>query len=263
MTAYSLSVQEKQFFAEEGYLVLKGVYSLEEVNALKEEYHKAWLDSILDKKIVQDPEKPLTSLFPRMKDLHKDHALVREFVFKEKAVAALEELAGEEALLVSTNFYFKPPGSTGMPFHQDNYGIGVLPGTCYAIWAGLDPADVSNGGMRIVRKTHTQDLQVPQKVYTTAEDTFGGYVQTLAVPEEHELIELRTDPGDVVIYHGNLIHDSADNASEVLFRHSIISHFAGTSAEKTTLNFNYLMDKEGQRVRKRMNAGANLGRKGE
>ncbi|WP_068776328.1 phytanoyl-CoA dioxygenase family protein [Paenibacillus sp. FJAT-26967] len=263
MTLYTLSGQEKKFFEEEGYVVLKGVYSLEEVRALKDEYHNIWLDSVAGKTIVQDPGKPLTSLFPRMKDLHKENEGVRRFVWQKTAASCLEQLIGEQALLVSTNYYFKPPGAKGMPYHQDNYGIGVLPGTCYAIWASLDKAGVHNGGMRLIRHTHTSELQEPRKVYTASEDTFAGYVQTLEVPEGHQVIELETEPGDIVIYHGNLIHDSADNNSEVHFRHSIISHFAAESAEKTTLNFNYLMDKEGRRVRKRMNAGTNILRRGE
>jgi phytanoyl-CoA hydroxylase len=236
-----------------GYTIIKGLYSKAEVQTLKKEYENIWLEKVADGEIVQDQSKPLVSLYPRQKDLHFNNKNILEFALNEKALNMLCEFVDEDVDLISTNYYYKPPGMEGMPFHQDNYGIGVSPNTCHAIWTCLDSTDEKNGGMRFVPTTHQLELLIPKKVYDESADTFGGYVQYLEVPEGYEIITLKTEPGDAVIYHGNVIHDSTPNESETAFRNSIICHYAGVGTKKVTLNYNKLLTRKGEKIRKRPN----------
>jgi phytanoyl-CoA hydroxylase len=244
---------DRKDLERDGFVVVPGAYTQEEVDDLNHQYQRLWIDEVVDGTIRQSPEKsPMECLFPRMRDRHRDNRTIFEWVMKPAVVDAMERILGEEALLISTNYYFKAPGTKGMPNHQDNYGIGVFPGTCYAIWVSLEAADVSNGAMRFVRGTHRLPLVEPVKRYDSTADTFSGYVQEVPAPEGSEVVVVRTNPGDLILYHGHVIHDSADNMSRHHFRRSIISHFAGKSVEKLTLNHNYLLNREGERLRKRL-----------
>ncbi|WP_214482998.1 phytanoyl-CoA dioxygenase family protein [Bacillus sp. SM2101] len=245
--------KNKEEFHQNGYTIIKGAYTKEEVQDLKEEYEKIWLKKIASGEIQQDPEKPLNSLYPRQRDLHLKNDTILQFAIKRDVLDMIEEIIEEEVDLISTNFYYKPAGMEGMPFHQDNYGIGVSPGTCHAIWTCLDKAVEQNGGMRFVPGSHKLELLTPEKFYSQDTDTFAGYVQTLKVPDGYDIVSLETDPGDIVIYHGHAIHDSTINNSELDFRNSIICHYSGVSAKKLTLNYNNLVNKKGERVRKRIN----------
>jgi len=244
---------EKDQFAEQGYICVREAYTEDEVGRLINEYMKVWLEMLADRKIILDPNRPIESLYPRLRDHHLGSESIRKFIMKPAVMERLEELVGERVDLVSTNYYFKGPRTKGMPFHQDNYGIGADPGTCYAVWVSLDYADAVNGGMRMAAGSHKLPLLEPTKHYTSEEDTFGGYVQLLAAPEDCPIVELDTSPGDIVIYHGHLIHDSLDNTTENCFRRSVISHFAGQSVERLLLNYNKLVSRDGIPIRKRPN----------
>ncbi|MDM5335698.1 phytanoyl-CoA dioxygenase family protein [Fictibacillus enclensis] len=243
----------KEEFKRNGFVVIKNAYTIKEVEQLKNYYHELWMDQVRDGIIQQDPDKPLESLYPRIKDYHQKKEEVFNFVIKNNVISLVEHFLEEEVDLISTNFYFKPPGSDGMPMHQDNYGIGVSPGKCIAVWVSLSEANHENGSMRFVKGTADSDILEPEKTVDEKADTFGGYVQTLKAPEGHEVISLSTSPGDIVIYNGAVLHDSPPNTSSSEFRESIITHFAPVSAKKVTLNYNYLVNKQGQRIRKRPN----------
>ncbi|MCK6259425.1 phytanoyl-CoA dioxygenase family protein [Fictibacillus sp. KIGAM418] len=222
-------------FKQQGFVVIPNAYTSEEVEKLKEQYQHLWMDQVREGIIQQDPEKPLESLYPRIKDYHQKEENVFHFVMKPEVISLVEHLLEEEVDLISTNFYFKPPGAQGMPMHQDNYGIGVTPGKCIAVWVSLSEAKTENGSMRFVQGTADFDILEPEKTIDEKADTFGGYVQTLKVPEGHEIVHLNTSPGDIVIYNGAVLHDSPPNNTKEEFRQSIISHFAPVSAKKLHL----------------------------
>lgn len=253
MSISFLTKEQKEHYNSNGYVIIKNCYSESKIKDLVQIYKEIWIEKIANGELVQNLEQPIQSLFPRLKDYHKENPEILDFVLSPKVMDIVEELMGEEACLVSTNYYFKGPGTLGVPFHQDNYGIGVTPGTCLAVWVSLDQASPVNGGMRVAPGSHKMPLLTPKKIRDSQADTFAGYVQVLELPQEYELVELVTDPGDIVIYHGHLIHDSLNNTTEDEFRRSIISHYAGIQAEKVTLNYNYLFNRSKERIRKRMN----------
>ena len=245
-------IQIREFY-EDGYTIVKQAYSLNEINELKQIYKNLWLEEILNKNIIQEENNPLLSLFPRQRDDHLRNKKIFSFIAKTSVISILESLIKEEVDIVSTNYYFKAPGDPGMPMHQDNYGIGVSPGNCYAIWTSLDDTSENNGSMRFVQGTGNSEILEPKKIYDENADTFAGYTQTLEVSDVNKIITLNTHPGDIVIYNGNVIHDSLPNNSNTSFRNSIITHYAPISTKKITLNYNKILNKNGDVIRKRPN----------
>jgi len=133
----------------------------------------------------------------------------------------VEEVFGEQALLSFTMFYFKPPGSRGQAFHQDNYYLKVKPGTCCAVWIACDAADAENGGLNVVPGTHELDIVCPEE--SDRDNSFAK--ELVRPPEGFTAILPELAPGDALVFHGNLIHGSQPNTSRDRFRRSLICHF--------------------------------------
>ncbi|MFD2673361.1 phytanoyl-CoA dioxygenase family protein [Marinicrinis sediminis] len=256
MSAAQLTAEEKQFFQENGYLIKKGVYTQYELDRLSKEYVKIWIELLAEGKILQNPEKPLTSLYPnRLRDFHRGNRTITAFMLKTEAISLLESLIGEEPLAIQSGYYYKPPGSRGLGFHQDNYHIGVSPGTSYAMWVSMEATNAENGSLVFVPGTHQLPL-VSSEVVPGSSDAYGSEV--LRVPEGYEKIQIETEAGDVVFFNGNMYHGSTKNRSEHRYRRSFVTHFAPARTEKITLNYGQLVGKDGRRVRRKLNTEAKI-----
>ncbi|MFE4570352.1 phytanoyl-CoA dioxygenase family protein [Paenibacillus chitinolyticus] len=245
-------------FAGEGYLVLNDVYTREEVSELIRQFDLHWVRLTASGQIIQNGNRPLESLYPRLRDYHRKNEKIKRLSLKPQLFAYLEQLIGEEALIISTSYYFKSPSTRGLPLHQDNYAFGVSPGTTYAAWISLDSSDEDNGGMTFVPGTHSLDLQVPEGDASDVRRYFSDEGQWLKDYETAEMVKVATNPGDVIFFNGNIVHGSSDNLSRHRFRRSLLIHFTGVSVEKLALNFNNLMDKTGARVRRRLNTDTKI-----
>ncbi|GKS10714.1 protein involved in biosynthesis of mitomycin antibiotics/polyketide fumonisin [Paenibacillus chitinolyticus] len=245
-------------FAGEGYLVLNDVYTQEEVSELIRQFDLHWVQLTASGQIIQNGNRPLESLYPRLRDYHRKNEKIKRLSLKPQLFAYLEQLIGEEALIISTSYYFKSPSTRGLPLHQDNYAFGVSPGTTYAAWISLDSSDEGNGGMTFVPGTHSLDLQVPEGDTSDVRRYFSDEGQWLKDYETAEMVKVATNPGDVIFFNGNIVHGSSDNLSRYRFRRSLLIHFTGVSVEKLALNFNNLMDKTGARVRRRLNTDTKI-----
>ncbi|MCY9591254.1 phytanoyl-CoA dioxygenase [Paenibacillus chitinolyticus] len=245
-------------FAGEGYLVLNDVYTREEVSELIRQFDLHWVRLTASGQIIQNGNRPLESLYPRLRDYHRKNEKIKRLSLKPQLFDYLEQLIGEEALIISTSYYFKSPSTRGLPLHQDNYAFGVSPGTTYAAWISLDSSDEDNGGMTFVPGTHSLDLQVPEGDASDVRRYFSDEGQWLKDYETAEMVKVATNPGDVIFFNGNIVHGSSDNLSRHRFRRSLLIHFTGVSVEKLALNFNNLMDKTGARVRRRLNTDTKI-----
>ncbi|WP_128895418.1 phytanoyl-CoA dioxygenase family protein [Longirhabdus pacifica] len=242
--------QYKDQFEKDGYIHIKKLFTEEEVNILNDAYWEVWKELMAKGKVIQAPNRPFDSLFPRLRDYHFENEAILDFIFNQKAIDILEGMIQEEIIAIQTSYYFKAPGAKGLPLHQDNYSLGATPDTSYAIWVSLDPSGKDNGGLVVVPGSHTFAIQQPDVV----PESVNVYGKQIPVPSGYEAQEIETEVGDVVIFNGNILHGSTDNDSKTKFRRAIVTHYARESVEKITLNYNYLMDKNRQKTRRRLNA---------
>ncbi|PZD96820.1 phytanoyl-CoA dioxygenase [Paenibacillus sambharensis] len=244
---------ERKAFREQGYVKIPGVYSREQIDQVKSAYEQYWLKLVAAGEIIAKGKRPLERLFPRMRDYHRKNEAIARFVLDPASFDIVESLIGEEAYIISTSYYFKSPTTRALPLHQDNYAFGVEPGTTYAFWVSLDSSDEENGGLQFVPGTHHLELMLPETNPGDVRHYFSDEGQRIDVPEDAGLIHVDTEPGDIVVFDGNIIHGSSANVSCDRYRRSLLTHFCAASVEKLALNFNNLLDKHGQRVRKRLN----------
>lgn len=159
--------------------------------------------------------------YPRFINMHQWDEQTKIWMNDSRLMDILARLMQQPPLLLQTMVYFKPPGSRGQSFHQDNLYLRITP--VVAAWVALDPCDEENGAMEMVKGSHLLGLLPREDADTDLSFTDD---QTVIPPYlEKELIVM--DPGDVVFFHGMAIHGSMPNKSSDRFRRSFICHYQG------------------------------------
>jgi ectoine hydroxylase-related dioxygenase (phytanoyl-CoA dioxygenase family) len=225
-----LNATQRADYERDGYLVVRGLFSLEETERLRDHYmtmrHAGSYPDDLAGVDIQS-EDPLKR-YPRMIHMHRWDETSLRWMLDSRLGACLTELLGREPYAVQTMLYFKPPGARGQALHQDQYYLRVQPGTCMAAWMALDPCDEENGCMQVVPGSH----KLPMLCAQQADVQVSFTSVTVPVPEGMPVVSVLMDPGDVLFFNGYLIHGSRPNTSTTRFRRALIGHYIAGEAEK-------------------------------
>lgn len=189
--------------------------------------------------------------YPRMIHMHHWDRTSLEWMLDPRLGQILAELDGVEPFGVQTMLYFKPAGARGQALHQDQWYLKVQPGTCMAAWLALDPCDEENGCMMVVRGSH----QVPV-LCTQAADVSQSFTDvTCPIPPGMSAEPVVMGVGDVLFFHGNLIHGSYPNRSADRFRRALIGHYVSGSGEKVAQFYSPIYRFDGTTLELEINSG--------
>jgi len=217
----------REQWESEGYVLVECLFSREEIERIREHFME-WNASDRKEDFDQvDPtgEDPLAK-FPRIIHPHRKDKLSLDFMLDTRLRDIMTDFLGEEPLAAQTMFYFKPPTARGQALHQDQMYLRAKPGTCVAVWLAVDDCDLENGCMEIVPRS--QDL--PLLCHIPADSAASFTSSTVPVPEGYEPIPALMKAGDVLFFHGNLIHGSGPNTSATRFRRALIGHYITADA---------------------------------
>jgi phytanoyl-CoA hydroxylase len=221
---------QKEQFDQHGFIILKQLFSPEEVEHLKEHYMDLRLqgnqpgDTFGIDPTSTDPLK----IYPRMLQMHRWDETSLKWLLDQRIANALSGLLGREPYAVQTMIYFKPPKARGQALHQDQYYLRVQPGTCVAAWMALDRCDEENGCLTVVPGSQNWPLLCTVKADATRSFTDV----TVPIPEGTEVVPMIMEPGDVLFFNGQVVHGSGPNLSDDRFRRSLIGHYIVGEAEE-------------------------------
>jgi ectoine hydroxylase-related dioxygenase (phytanoyl-CoA dioxygenase family) len=141
------------------------------------------------------------------------------------------------ALGAQSMFYFKPPGARGQALHQDNTFLRADPETCLAAWIAIDDVDADNGGLAVVPGSHKTELVCPEPAdlaesFTNAE---------VPIPDGLRKVQTKMKAGDVLFFHGSVVHGSRPNSSADRFRRSLIFHYIPEDSTEIAAFYNPLV----------------------
>jgi phytanoyl-CoA hydroxylase len=248
-----VSKEELQQFTQQGYLVIRGLLSKNEVDHISETFSTLHSNGPIPGCFHPvPPEKAngdILKLYPRMMHPHRVNDIARDYMLHPRVMGVLNDLFGEEPLAGQSMFYFKPPGGKGQALHQDNYYLKVEPNTCIAAWMAIDPADRENGGMVVVPKSNRLDIQCPH----VADPELSFTRDEVDVPEGFEVLQVDLAAGDVLFFNGSVIHGSYPNKSDSRFRRSFIGHYVGSSTLRLGHFYNPLYTHDGRIVKREDN----------
>ncbi len=225
-----MSLSYQADFATDGYTVARGLFDQMEVVRLREHYmalrrRGSYKDDMVG--VEPNGRDPLRR-YPRMAQMHRWDETTLAWLLDDRIRRLLDELLGSEPYAVQSMLYFKPGGSRGQALHQDNFYLRADPGTCVAAWMALDRTDEENGCMLVVPGSHRWPI-----LCTAKADTRTSFTDvTVPVPATEPAVPVLMAPGDVLFFHGSLVHGSHPNTSANRFRRALIGHYIEADARQ-------------------------------
>ena len=248
---HPLAAADRQAFVDDGFLVVPGVFSADEVAALlavAPRFARGEHPVInpLDLPSGADDAEAMAHLlavhFPHWVDPTVQAAVTQPVladVLGQIVGAHLPHWDGRVVCMQSMLFV-KPPGLPGQAWHQDEHYNPTRDRSLCGAWIALDDATVDNGCLWVVPGSHRTGYRYPTRVhgldeYDFAEEAWDNTDPDFRSFDDHDPVPVEVAAGDVVFFNGHLLHKSLKNRSAATYRRALVNHYANAW---TTLPWN-------------------------
>ena len=241
-----LSPAQYEAYLESGYVVLPSVFTAaecEELIAHQNDLRSGATELAPRPELAEFDrfEAPPSDQWPRSMNQHLlDDYLLNSWAIHPKLEAPLRDcLLGEPPELIQSMYFWKSSSfgaDNDGTYHQDQTPI---PGVV-STWIALVDIGPEQGPLDVQRGSHLQRAVWHETSIgadgSPASDTNGNVrirLQLEAVAENKQLgleeVRLLVKRGDVVFFHGRLLHKGSNPADPSLFRHVLASHYIPAS----------------------------------
>ncbi|SFS03921.1 Ectoine hydroxylase-related dioxygenase, phytanoyl-CoA dioxygenase (PhyH) family [Microbacterium sp. cf046] len=231
-----------------GVVTVRSLLNADEVAQIR----SAFMDQVArDSSVGHDdhvPDDDPLKRYPRFVHPHRRTdldigRLSRRWMLEPRVMSIVTELVGP-VFAAQSMFYFKPPTARGQALHQDNLFLQAHPETCIAAWIAIDDCDAENGGLRMVPRSHRYEIVCPDEA-----DAAESFTNTeVKLPEGMAAEQTVLKAGDVLFFHGSMVHGSGPNRSTDRFRRSLIFHYVPQSSTEIARFYNPLLTPGGDEI---------------
>ncbi|XP_019399237.1 PREDICTED: phytanoyl-CoA dioxygenase, peroxisomal isoform X1 [Crocodylus porosus] len=231
-----LTPEQRHFYEENGYLLIKNLVSDEDIERFRNEFIKICkkeiqvpgLIAMRDVTIAKSEFIPDEKAITKIQDFQEDEELFR-YCTLPQILKYVECFTGPNIMAMHTMLINKPPDpgkmSSRHPMHQDLHYFPFRPADLIvAAWTAMERVDRSNGCLVVLPGTHKGSLK--QHDYPEWE---GGVNKMYHGVRDYDAnqprVHLEMKKGDTVFFHPLLIHGSGANQTQG-FRKAISCHFA-------------------------------------
>jgi ectoine hydroxylase-related dioxygenase (phytanoyl-CoA dioxygenase family) len=199
-----LSEQQVAQFHRDGYLLVRGMYSAQEVAEISD-----WTDEVAgspevagrDWKYFEQSSKDGSRILCRVENFVPFHEGFSALITRRRMHQAVCELFGEEAVLFKDKINFKLPGGDGFRAHQDvQAGWDDYADLHITAMIAIDETNEENGSLEMIAGMHHEGVLGSMWAPLTDEDT--RHVQYVPV---------HCKPGDAVFFDSFAPHRSSPN----------------------------------------------------
>ncbi|CAN5783817.1 hypothetical protein BH24ACT5_BH24ACT5_14750 [soil metagenome] len=136
---------------------------------------------------------------------------------------------GPDIALFATHYICKAPRTgRAVHWHQDGAFWPLEPMNVVSLWLAVTRSDRSNGGLRVVPGSHTNELA---PMHTR--DDGAAFDQEISVDvDERAAVDVELEPGDVSVHHPRIHHCSDANTS-TRWRRGLTIRYIPTSTRIT------------------------------
>ncbi len=211
----------KADFERDGYVVVRGVFSPDEVAAVSAETEALLLREELKAntnlrvrwQYHYETGAPIFELFDPVTDISP----ACDKWFRDTRILTLVgDLLGERVQPMKDKLIYKSAGSGGYPLHQDYIAWPTFPKSFTTVVIAIDGADAANGCIRLHPGAHARGLlsEPDGNFHILADSTVADFP-----PKPLEL-----EPGDVAVFGAFMPHCSGFNKSNRGRRHLLYSY---------------------------------------
>lgn len=240
-----LSLEDRKFYEESGYLVVKGLWTSQECDELLEylnfykdpesaammnidrEYalSRFWTQNYAKKHGISENQVPVEKI--PFEHINKTARLMRSFMRDPRAVSLLEQLhegpffgnvKGRKWGGLMTQIIFKEPetqyGNQAWNPHQDNSYV-LNPNRLYVTTnTFFSDSDLENGTMYVYPGSHKEGILPFKEVMSYREEKGKNPGNVSEIPAGYEKVDIEFKKGDMLFLNGDLVHGSYPNRSE-------------------------------------------------
>ncbi len=239
-----ISAKQKRFFDEEGYIVLKGFFSAPEITKVKARVDELWagrsdIDSVVIEAYIGGTEKKYRSSlfryienearsFPyRINDIHLAEPVVQDIVADIRLVSVIKELLQSAPLVC--NSLLSEHGSEDGAYFDTFYMPPKTPNMMAASWVAIDPVVETNGPLFFYPKSHKIEPYKFSNGTTVAigseMDAAIAHIERIVKENDLKKELFFADPGDVLIWHAQLLHGGSPIKNPHETRTSLETHY--------------------------------------
>lgn len=221
--ATSLTLNQIRDYHDAGFLVVRNVFTADEMAALASEADTLFgRQELIDTQNIrcrwQDHAQTAECRFDCFDPVIDIGPVCRYFAHDRRLFDILRGIYGDEAHLFKDKLIFKPPQATGYALHQDFIGWKEFPESFITVLIAIDETTAANGATEVFPGYHRQGYLSPRD---------GEYHQL--PPEKIDdstgvLLELQ--PGDVAMFGGFTPHRSGPNLTDKWRRQLYLSYNA-------------------------------------
>ncbi len=201
--------EDASFFGKHGWIILKGILSVDEVAALTRAYDEVIgpsLHQVSNNTVVQIPQP------------HIRHSVFTQNLKHTKLWSSIRKTLGwnDIQLLQDVLLYRTGPSTGRVEWHRDHtYTAFLNPPILASVRISLTHSRPQTGCLQVIDKSHLLDLSISSDIFGTSIET--GLISSL--DEEQKKISSKTraielEPGDVSIHHSKTLHGSFENATD-------------------------------------------------
>lgn len=207
MKKFKCTDYQRNFYNKNGYLVVKSVFSKKECHSFIKEAHK-----------VCKLETVTSNLYRKSK---KFLNLCRD----KRILSIADSIIKWRMVPIGDLFFFaksKSDKEAGSVPHQDNYAQRAEYGAYMAIAVYFDEATLDNGALRVYPGSHKLGQVASNPKPNWVYDKKGKVIKANAIgnnciipkkfKNKEKIVEL--EAGDILLFHGHLIHYASKNMSE-------------------------------------------------
>ncbi|KAJ7400394.1 Phytanoyl-CoA dioxygenase, peroxisomal [Pitangus sulphuratus] len=232
-----LTTQQRQFYEDNGYLLIKKLVSDEDIERFRREFTRICKREVNPPGAMIMKDESLKSQFGqsekvvnKVQDFQEDEELFRYCTLPE-VLKYVECFTGPNIMAMHTMLINKLPDSDKQtflhPMHQDLHYFPFRPASrIVCAWTAMERADQDNGCLVVQPGTHKTTLK-PHGYPKWEGKTNKLFHGLLDEDEKTPKVHLVMEKGDTVFFHPLLIHGSGINRTSG-FRKSISCHFASS-----------------------------------
>lgn len=236
---HPLTEEQKAFFNENGFLVIKGLLSKEKI----EKYSKHLVDvcngdvapaknMLVMKDVMIAKGKVKTDKnvekIQKVQDI-QDDPIFWELLTEPDVLDIAENFCGKNIKTIHNMIINKPPRVDGRhPFHQDQLYFPFGPDEdIIGCWIALQKTSVENGTLAVIPGSHKTPILEHGDIKNIDNLNlayFGALGDNLGIEKRVHFI---AEPGDALFFHTHLLHGAGRNRSDG-FRRVYIVHYASS-----------------------------------
>ncbi|XP_069084849.1 phytanoyl-CoA dioxygenase, peroxisomal-like [Pleurodeles waltl] len=236
-----LSPDQRLFYEENGFLVIKNLVSDRDIEEFRNEFERICRKEVSvpgliimrDVAIAKSEFVPDQKAITKIQDFQNDEELFR-YCSLPQILKYVQCFTGPNIMAMHTMLINKPPDpgkkSSRHPMHQDLHYFPFRPADqIVCAWTAMERIDRSNGCLVALPGTHKESLKqhdYPEWEGGVNKMYHGVRDYDKSLPRVHLIME----KGDTVFFHPLLIHGSGMNRTSG-FRKAISCHYASSNCE--------------------------------